>query len=492
MMTASANDRLFGDIAVRKGYLSADLLQKALNYQQTLTAPQPLGQILIVKGVMSPAQVQDCVTAQRRASGPYNIAQNPNPMAPATPQPMPQQGHGNPPTPPHGHYSPGRMQPPNSKRYQQPTASGGYQPATPMQRTSPPQKPKRPIPPGVDPSVIDDDGEVDIIGRTIGGCYVTKKIGQGGMGSIFLAQHSNLNRQVVIKILPPKAAMTKKNLDRFKREARAAAKLEHPNIVQVMNVDKSPEGLHYIMMQYIDGIDLDKLVKERGVQTWQEATRIIFESSSGLKLAHDNGIIHRDIKAENIMLTHNGVTKVTDFGLAKDLSSDLKLTADGAFIGTPLYMAPEIGRVPQIDGRVDIFSLGVTYYFLLTGIQPFRGFKTMEILSARAHDKIKDPFKYVPDLPGDVRRILGKMLFKDRDKRYREMAELIADVQLLQAGIPVKAGPPPLWDEEDAPEEDAEPGPKTPTNNAMIGVIALGAMVIVGLVSIIFFMALKS
>ena len=488
----NATDRLFGEIAVMKGYLTHDLLGKALNYQQTLPVHQPLGQILIQKNVLTHGQVQDVMNEQRRRSSTYQVMPNPpmpqNPHMPHMnggahqnqPYQHPQNNHHpqnnrhtptNRHTPVNPHYQmpPQNIPPPNHPPQNMPPPNIPPPPVMPPRPTSGPysrnqmgpnssgaQKSKKQVPPGVDESVIDDDGNVDIIGRTIGGCHVTQKIGQGAMGFNFLASHSNLNRQVVVKILPPKAAMTKKNLERFLREARAAAKLEHPNIVQVLNVDKSPEGLYYIIMQYIDGKDLDKLVKEQGPQTWQEATRIIFEAASGLKLAHDNEIIHRDIKAENIMMTQNGVTKVTDFGLAKDLNSNLKLTADGALIGTPLYMAPEIGRVPQIDGRVDIFSLGVTYYYLLTAVQPFRGFKTMEILSARAHNQIKPPEKYKPDIPKDVRRVLGKMLTKDRDERYLNMGDLIGDLQALQYNNPVQAGPPPLWGEDGVPG-DAKP-----------------------------------
>ncbi|MDF1666541.1 MAG: serine/threonine-protein kinase, partial [Planctomycetota bacterium] len=204
-------------------------------------------------------------------------------------------------------------------------------------------------------------------------------------------------------------------------------------------------------------------------------------------------ISHRDIKAENIMMTRNGVTKVTDFGLAKDLNSNLKLTADGALIGTPLYMAPEIGRVPQIDGHVDIFSLGVTYYYLLTAVQPFRGFKTMEILSARAHNQIKPPEKYKPDLPKNVRRVLGKMLTKDRDARYLNMGELIGDLQALQYDNPVKAGPPPLWGEDDEPGSQSVGASSSSKGEAKSNktVIIAAVVIIVALIGIIAVMLLN-
>jgi len=152
-----------------------------------------------------------------------------------------------------------------------------------------------------------------------------------------------------------------------------------------------------------------------------------------------------DIKAENILMATGGTVKVTDSGLAKDLNSELKLTADGAMIGTPLYMAPEIGRVKEIDGRVDLYSLGVTFYYLLTGIQPFRGFSALEILSAKAHDKLKPPEEHIPDIAEPVRNVLGKMLEKDRDMRYRNVDELVRDLEALDRGFPVDAPPPSIW-----------------------------------------------
>jgi serine/threonine-protein kinase len=271
--------------------------------------------------------------------------------------------------------------------------------------------------------------------------------------------------------------MTKKNLERFLREARAAAKLEHPNIVQVLNVDKSPEGLYFIIMQFIDGQNIDQLIKENGAFQWREATRIIAEASAGLRLAHNKGIIHRDIKAENIMLDRKGTTKLADFGLAKDENTNVNITKDGAFIGTLLYMAPEIGRLNDVDGRVDIYSLGITYYYMLTGIQPFQRCKTIELLTKRAHKKIKAPEKYVTGIPRDVRRVLGKMLATNRDKRYLTMDDVITDLKAIMAELPVKAGGSAPWGKEDFGAASAisteDQGSKAQSIIIILGVIIL-------------------
>jgi serine/threonine protein kinase len=149
------------------------------------------------------------------------------------------------------------------------------------------------------------------------------------------------------------------------------------------------------------------------------------------------------VKPENVLVTATGQIKVSDFGLAKDQNLD-PLTMEGSFIGTPLYMAPEIGR-EQVDGRADIYSLGVCFYYLLTGVQPFREFSGMEILRAIAHDKLRAPETHLPDIPADHRRVLGKMLEKSRDQRYLEMGSVIRDLEALLRGQPVSAGEPALW-----------------------------------------------
>ena len=453
MSTTTTEDQVGGRIALRKGYVTREVLHRAIQFKSQYAIQQPLLDILCERGFLTSAQVKDILKTQNSVGLESTKARS-----------LPQK----------------EMRDSRRKKLDR--------------RSSKKKDPKRhkigdtPIPPGVDPTVIDEEGNVNIVGRTIGGCQVSKKIGQGGMGSLFLAHHQNLNRKVVIKVLPPQSATKKKNLERFLREARAAAKLEHPNIVQVLNVDKSPEGLYYIIMQFIDGKNLDEAIKARGAFKWKDATRVILESSEGLKLAHSNGIIHRDIKAENIMLNENGIAKVADFGLAKDQNTNVNITKDGAFIGTLLYMAPEIGRIKDIDGRVDIYSLGITYYYLLTGTQPFRGFKTMELLTKRAHDKINPPEKYVPTIPRDVRRVLGKMLTKDRDKRYLTMEELLLDLHAITNAQPVKAGPPTLWGEDESMnsmEVDSQGSSKAlpviVTVLVLIAVVLLGTIIYLSL-----------
>jgi tRNA A-37 threonylcarbamoyl transferase component Bud32 len=413
---------LFGKIALNWRLITRDLLNRALHYQRTQDPTKPLGEILLEKGILSREQVNDILAYQQRIN---TIKQTKS---------IPSFGVG-------GGVAPtahGSM-PGGSPYGAAPSFAGGG---------------GAPIATALGPTPSPDNDP--LLGMMIGGCVINAKIGQGGMGSIYLAHHEALRKDVVVKILPPEAAANPRTVERFKREARASAKLEHANIVAVQDVGTTDRGLHFIIMQYVDGQNLEEKIRADGQHTEQDAVRIVMQVARGLEAAHAADVIHRDIKAENILMTTGGTVKVTDFGLAKDLNSELKLTADGAMIGTPLYMAPEIGRVKEIDGRVDIYSLGVTFYYLITGIQPFRGFSALEILSAKAHDKLKPPEQHCPTMSEPLRNVLGKMLEKDRDTRYLTIPELLRDLEALDRNLPVSAGPPSIWPARGDPTDESK------------------------------------
>jgi serine/threonine protein kinase len=288
-------------------------------------------------------------------------------------------------------------------------------------------------------------GTDPLVGTCIGGCTILAKLADGGMGAVYRARHEALQKDVVIKVLAAEPAANSRTVERFKREALLAAQLEHPNIVGVLNVGTTDGGLHYMVMDYVEGRTLEATLGESGPFPVENALRIALDVARALSAAHRAGIVHRDIRPDNIFVTADGVVKVGDFGLARDLNSDLKLTSDGAMIGTPLYMAPEIGRVRDVDGRIDIYSLGLVFYYLVTGVQPFRSFSAIEILSARAHERIVPPSTYLVQLPDPVLRVLGKMLEKNRDQRYRDADALIRDLVAASDGRPVEAGAPTLW-----------------------------------------------
>lgn len=454
-MADPKSDLLFGKIALNWRLITRDLLNRALHYQRTQEPGKPLGEILLEKGILTRDKVNEILAYQQRinsiAGGQPSGGGDPHGSwagRPPAGEPHGSWMGGQPAGDPHGSWMGG--QPP-----------GGVDPGswrgTPGQATAPHQQQGQSYaagsmtgsgrfgaPPPTAVRTPPPDGD-DLIGQTIGGCTVKAKIGQGGMGAIYLAHHESLHKDVVVKILPRESATKQRTVERFFREARAAAKLEHPNIVGVQDVGTTNDGLNFIIMQYIDGKNLEELISAEGRKEPQDAVRMVIQVAQGLKAAHAAGVIHRDIKADNILVTAGGVVKVTDFGLAKDLNSEMKLTADGAMIGTPLYMAPEIGRVKEIDGRVDIYSLGVTFYYLLTGVQPFRGFSALDILSAKAHEKLKPPEEHFPELPDDYRRVVGKMLEKDRDKRYTDIDLMLRDLEALDRGYPIELGEPSIW-----------------------------------------------
>ncbi len=212
----------------------------------------------------------------------------------------------------------------------------------------------------------------DLSGQQVDHYAIRRCLGKGGMGAVYLAQDVTLDRPAAIKVLLQMLAGQPGILERFEREAKAAAKLSHPNIVQIYGV-RLDNTLPYIAMEYVDGTPLDDLLRQGGAMRWDEALRIVQQVAAALDCAHGHGIVHRDIKPANILVDHQGRVRVTDFGVAKVTQAATQLTADGTFIGTPQYMSPEQCGVGEVGPRSDLFSLGVTVYELLTGRTPFQG-----------------------------------------------------------------------------------------------------------------------
>ena len=218
---------------------------------------------------------------------------------------------------------------------------------------------------------------------------IIEKLDAGGMGEVFLAQDLSLNRRVAIKILPSESIENERAKKRLVHEAKAAATLDHPNICTIYEVDESSES-PFIVMQYIDGVTLSKKLRNNAI-TPAEVVNIGIQASEALAEAHSHGVVHRDIKPANIMITARGAVKVLDFGLAKHVLSESRLDADaktatllteeGTIVGTIGYMSPEQLRGYEIDGRSDIFSLGITLYECVTGTQPFFGNSKIDISS---------------------------------------------------------------------------------------------------------------
>ncbi len=280
-----------------------------------------------------------------------------------------------------------------------------------------------PVPSGPDP----------IVGKEIDGCTIVKKIGQGGMGIVYLAEHSKLRQQYVVKILNPALTAAEDTVQRFFREAQSVARLNHPSLVGIQNVGQERE-YYYIRMEYVDGDTVENIVKEKKKLDWKLATSIILETAEALSHAHKKGTIHRDIKPENIMLTKNGEVKVMDFGLAKQVQAATKVSVTGQIVGTPFFMSPEQAGGKTVDARSDIYSLGVSYYYLLTGVKPFNGKNLQEIFLKHFFYTPESPKIYTPELPENVCEIIRRCLKKKKKERYQSAAQLAKDLRSIIEG----------------------------------------------------------
>ncbi|HUT33615.1 MAG TPA: protein kinase [Planctomycetota bacterium] len=266
--------------------------------------------------------------------------------------------------------------------------------------------------------------------RELGSFELIEKIGQGGMGSVFKARQKELGRLVALKILSPRLARSSEFVESFLREARAAGRLSHPNIVAAIDVGES-QGFYYFAMEYVDGETVAKLLSRGGPLPEERALRIAADVARALDHAYSKGLIHRDIKPDNIMVTADGRVRVTDFGLAKAIGQGTPDgTDDERFMGTPAYVAPEqIRSEPDIGCRADIFSLGVTLFQMLTGELPFQGANPMAIAAAVVAEPLPALRKLAPDASPATVRVVERMTAKDPSHRYATPAELVAALE---------------------------------------------------------------
>ena len=276
-----------------------------------------------------------------------------------------------------------------------------------------------------------------MIGAKLGNYRILEKIGAGGQGTVYKATDTKLGRAVVIKVLPPELTVKEANLKRFEREARLASALDHPNICTIFDLNDI-DGVHFIAMQFVDGKNVRELVNGRPLDL-RSALSITIQVADALAAAHSRGIIHRDIKAGNVMVTPSGQVKILDFGLAKlmDESGSLggihhtDLTEVGIPYGTATYAAPEQARGERVDARADIFSTGVLLYEMLTGIWPFQGKTSVDVRHSVLHS---DPLPLSEARPGGapprMQAILDRTLAKDPKQRYQKVGELRDDLRI--------------------------------------------------------------
>ena len=271
---------------------------------------------------------------------------------------------------------------------------------------------------------------------SIHGYKILTKIGQGAMGSIYKALQISMDRIVAIKCLAAKYALNTKFRDRFLREARAVAKLNHQNIIQGIDVGES-NGVHYFAMEYIDGPTVGELLKRGGALDEKRALNITLQISRALTHAFNHGIIHRDIKPDNIMLTREGVAKLCDLGLAKlpTADGDAAGTRPGASMGTPYYIAPEQARGEQnVDTRSDIYSLGSSFYHMTVGDVPFPGQSAADVISKHLTEPVTPPRQRNPLVSPAVDHVVVKMMQKAREDRYQTPGEVVRDLEAIMNG----------------------------------------------------------
>ena len=263
----------------------------------------------------------------------------------------------------------------------------------------------------------------------IPGYEIVEKLGQGAFGAVYKARQLSLDRPVAIKILPPSLAKNEGFIARFMREARAVAKLSHPNIVQGIDVNRAA-GYYYFVMEYIDGETVTEFLKREGRLEERQALNIAKQIAAALSHADKHGMVHRDVKPDNIMVARDGTAKLCDLGLAKSSAGGELLTRPGGTVGTPHYISPEQARgVPDIDVRSDIYSLGATLYHMLTGRTPYEGESAAVVMTKHLAEEIPSPQEIVEDLSEGVCHIIEKCMAKDREDRYQKPDEFISDVQ---------------------------------------------------------------
>ena len=290
----------------------------------------------------------------------------------------------------------------------------------------------------------------DLVGAVLLGRYrVVSHIGDGGMGSVYLVEHTTILKKHAITVLSRALSRREDSTDRVLREARAASAINHPNVVEITDFGATPEGSPFFVMEFLQGEDLSQTIAREGAMPWARVKPIILQICGALQAAHEQGIVHRDMKPGNCLRIKHGSNadyiKVLDFGIAKVMSNDgaeaKALTQTGTVIGTPEYMSPEQGWGHQVDHRSDIYAVGVILLELLTGAVPFQGETMMEILNRHIYEV---PNIDHPNISGEIGAVILKAMQKDRALRFQSMTEMIAAIEAVGSGT----GPVQVVDEE--------------------------------------------
>jgi hypothetical protein len=271
--------------------------------------------------------------------------------------------------------------------------------------------------------------DASLVGQTLGGFLIEAKLGEGGMGAVYRAKQISLGRAVALKVLAPQHGADPEFVGRFVREARSAARLNHPYVVQPLEIG-AEKGFHFFAMELCEGGSVASRIDRRGRFPEPDALEVIRAVGLALSYASELGMIHRDIKPDNILFTRTGITKLADLGLAKDRSETHQLTMTGLILGTPNYMPPEqaLGK-KDLDIRGDIYALGITLFEMVTGRVPFKGDTPLIVMNQHVNEPLPDPRSIVPDLSEDLVRLIRRMTEKDRDLRFRSPRDLVVECE---------------------------------------------------------------
>src|SRR3954454_25288177 len=281
---------------------------------------------------------------------------------------------------------------------------------------------------------------MSLVGQVFSNRYrIERELAHGGMAEVYLARDESLDRLVALKALFPEYAREPSFVERFRREAQAAANLNHPNIVAIYDWGQET-GTYFIVMEYVEGRSLRDVIRTDGPIDAAQAAEITSEIASALAFAHRGGVVHRDVKPGNVLITQGGIVKVTDFGIARAGTSD-GLTQTGSVMGTATYFSPEQAQGLAVDGRRDVYSLGIVLYEMVTGVAPFTGDSPVSVAYKHVREDVVPPSQRNPEIPPDLEQIILTALAKDPALRYQTADDMRADLLRFRRGRPLAAAP---------------------------------------------------